>query len=440
MASTRPPMDSPILPAFPPELEREIFEIAAIEIPQSMPPTHPCRTTRLIEPLLYRTLIVTFNTKLDPDALCLAIEQHPAKFAKYLWNFLEWENQWDKAWVSLCSGIHNLTWFYADSAMVPALEAMQLRRLSVVLFDLVDRSSVDPDRPLFRTLTHLDMWDSDAEFLTELPFAQFPALTHLSINNLHAENSPFIASTLRDCTRLYVLVNMQTNPFEPGNETHYSVDDPRFVLMWLSNDEYVEDWKVGVEGGKDFWSARNYSLLNGNGGRSTQPHGTGLQIESSRSESSWNTCSEIGDSLSELFEFNPTLLDAFNYDGGGIWKGFIDENTRYSLSGAFGTTLVYYTFPTPGPSQPHIKISIPTPLGWHLSNFKVPLLIPIPILVVEHNGLWCTARTAHLTSLFETDSGSFGIVFTASSVVHHPLQETSLYGWYLFIGDSDGKL
>jgi hypothetical protein len=154
--------------------------------------------------------------------------------------------------------------------MVPALEAMQLRRLSVVLFDLVDCSSVDPDRPLFRTLTHLDMWDSDAEFLTELPFAQFPALTHLSINNLHAENSPFIASTLRDCTRLYVLVNMQTNPFEPGNETHYSVDDPRFVLMWLSNDEYVEDWKVGVEGGKDFWSARNYSLLNGNGGRSTQ--------------------------------------------------------------------------------------------------------------------------------------------------------------------------
>ncbi|KAJ7256087.1 hypothetical protein C8J57DRAFT_1517809 [Mycena rebaudengoi] len=42
-------------------------------------------------------------------------------------------------------------------------------------------------------------------------------------------------------------------PFELSNETRYSVDDPRFVLMWLSNDEYAEDWKVGVEGGRDFW-------------------------------------------------------------------------------------------------------------------------------------------------------------------------------------------
>ncbi|KAJ7213795.1 hypothetical protein C8J57DRAFT_1483330 [Mycena rebaudengoi] len=137
--------------------------------------------------------------------------------------------------------------------MVPALEAMQLRRLSVVLLDLVESSPVDPSRPLFRTLTHLDLWDSDTEFLTGLPFAQLPALTHLSISNLHTENSPFIVSTLRDCTRLCVLVSMQTGPFEPDNETHHSVDDLRFVLMWLSNDEYIEDWKVGVDGGKDFW-------------------------------------------------------------------------------------------------------------------------------------------------------------------------------------------
>ncbi|KAJ7256018.1 hypothetical protein C8J57DRAFT_1344966, partial [Mycena rebaudengoi] len=238
---------------------REIFEIAAIEIPQSMPQLVRVarRVCVWIEPLLYRTLIVTPHRKLDLDALRLAIEKHPAKFAKYLRSFFDWETHSDNEWtlriLPLCSDIRNFAWFYADSTMVPALEAMQLRRLSVVLLDLVESSPVDPSRPLFRTLTHLDLWDSDTEFLTGLPFAQFPALTHLSVNHLNTQSSPFLASILRDCTRLCILVSMQMIPFEAGSETHYSVDDPRFVLMWLSNDEYVEDWKVGVDGGKDFW-------------------------------------------------------------------------------------------------------------------------------------------------------------------------------------------
>jgi hypothetical protein len=269
-------MNSPILPAFLPELEREIFEIAAIEIPQSMlnssvshdasvcgklsvePAEEPYASYFLprIEPLPYRTLIVTAPWS---NTLRLSVEKHPAKFAKYLRNFLAWENKHaDKEWplriLSLCSGIRNLTLVFPVFEMTPALEAMQLRRLSVVLLDLVKGSPVDPARPLFRTLTHVDLWDSDTESLTELPFAQFPALTHLSVNHLDAEYSPFLTSTLRLCTRLCVLVNMQMIPFEPGNETHYSVDDPRFVLMWLSNDEYTEDWKVGVERGRDFWA------------------------------------------------------------------------------------------------------------------------------------------------------------------------------------------
>ncbi|KAJ7213754.1 hypothetical protein C8J57DRAFT_1096694 [Mycena rebaudengoi] len=252
-------MNSPILPAFPPELEREIFEVAAIELPESIPQLVRVarRVCVWIEPFLYRTLIVTPHRKLDPDALCLAIEKHPAKFAKYLRNFLTWEHYSENAWslriLPLCSGIRNLTLVFPVSVMTPALEAMQLRRWSGVLFNLVEGSPVDPARPLFRTLTHLDLWDADTEFLTELPFAQFPALTHLSVNHLDAEYSPFFASTLHDCTRLCVLVNLWMSPFERDNETHHSVDDPRFVFMWLSNDEYVEDWKVGVEGGKDFW-------------------------------------------------------------------------------------------------------------------------------------------------------------------------------------------
>ncbi|KAJ7255956.1 hypothetical protein C8J57DRAFT_1517678 [Mycena rebaudengoi] len=248
-------MNVSILPAFPPELEREVFEIAAIETPQSMPQL--VRVVRLvcvwIEPLLYRTLILTWER--DPDALRTAIEIHPAKFAKYLQNLLEWEEPIDKDFfmhiLSLCSGIRNLVMFSPHSKMVPSLEAMQLRRLSVILLDLVDGPSVDPPpHPLFRTLTHLDLWDSN---MTTLPFSQFPALTHLSVNNLNAQSSPFLASTLRGCARLCVLVDMRMSPFAPGLEAHHSVDDPRFVLMCLTNEDYVADWKVGDDGGKDFW-------------------------------------------------------------------------------------------------------------------------------------------------------------------------------------------
>ncbi|KAJ7213780.1 hypothetical protein C8J57DRAFT_288477 [Mycena rebaudengoi] len=139
-------MNSPILPAFPPELEREIFEMAAIDIPQSMPQLVRVarRVCVWIEPLLYRTLIVTAPWS---DALRLAIEIHPAKSAKYLRDFLAWGYYSDKEWplriLSLCSGIRNLTLFYANSAMVTALEVMELRRLSVVLLDLIDEYAKD---------------------------------------------------------------------------------------------------------------------------------------------------------------------------------------------------------------------------------------------------------------------------------------------------------
>ncbi|KAJ7255994.1 hypothetical protein C8J57DRAFT_1517714 [Mycena rebaudengoi] len=204
-------MNVSILPAFPPELEREIFEIAAIEIPQSMPQLVRVarRVCVWIEPLLCRTLILAPTWKLDPDVLRLVIEINPSKFAKYLQNFLD------------CHGIRNLTFSHPVPEILPALEAMKLHRFSVSLSHLLDRSPVDPARPLFRTLTHLDLWDSDTEFLTELPFDQFPALTHLSVNDLNTRYSPFLTSILRHCTRLCVLVNMRLSSFAPGLEAYH---------------------------------------------------------------------------------------------------------------------------------------------------------------------------------------------------------------------------
>ncbi|KAJ7213764.1 hypothetical protein C8J57DRAFT_1538668 [Mycena rebaudengoi] len=196
-------MNVSILPAFPPELEREIFEIAAIEIPQSMPQlVRVARRVCVIEPLLCRTLILAPTWKLDPDVLRLVIEINPSKFAKYLQNFLD------------CHGIRNLTFSHPVPEILPALEAMKLHRFSIA-------PSSTPPAPLFRTLTHLDLWDSDTEFLTELPFDQFPALTHLSVNDLNTRYSPFLTSILRHCTRLCVLVNMRLSSFAPGLEAYH---------------------------------------------------------------------------------------------------------------------------------------------------------------------------------------------------------------------------
>ncbi|KAJ7241654.1 hypothetical protein C8J57DRAFT_91518 [Mycena rebaudengoi] len=252
-------------PSFPPELEREIFEIAATEHPETIPTlvlvAH--RVLHWIEPLLYRTLLLTQDLPQDKTALLLAAQRTPAKFTKYVRNLLLWPGDTSLhldcaiLLMSLCSGTSRLALFDPKHTMLPAIDNMRVDHLSVSLAYLFghpsDPGQIDPGRPLFQALTHLDIWDS-SEWALKVPIAQLPALTHLCVNE--KQDLPLLLSIVKKCDKLCVLVNMYWSQFdleEAAQPAPDFADDPRFVLMGLNSEEYVADWVAGATGRQDFW-------------------------------------------------------------------------------------------------------------------------------------------------------------------------------------------
>ncbi|KAJ7241542.1 hypothetical protein C8J57DRAFT_1526687 [Mycena rebaudengoi] len=248
-------MDSDISPSLPFDLEREIFEMAANRYPETIPALLLVAQRVLqwqIEPLLYRTLVfIDQESPPDPAAFC----PEPAELAKYVQNMLIWgRDECTLHVLSFCSGVQRLMLFGPDPTMLSALEKMQLRQLTVDLQGLFGVTAIDPARPLFRALTHLRLLNSPPE----LNFGELPALTHLCLS-AHSTIG-LISSTLANCSRLRVLVTMLRNrPPELYGQMHLPIDDPRLVLMWLSFEECMEDWKLGAKGGRDFWDhAENF--------------------------------------------------------------------------------------------------------------------------------------------------------------------------------------
>ncbi|KAJ7241571.1 hypothetical protein C8J57DRAFT_1526720 [Mycena rebaudengoi] len=195
-------MDSNISPSLPFDLEREIFEMAANRYPETIPALLLVaqRVLQWIEPIFYRTLVFKAKSPRDPAASW----PESAKWAKYVQNML--------IWAAASHGDFAL--------LLPALEKMQLRQLTV-----------------------------DLQGLFELNFAELPALTHLCLS-AHSTIG-LISFTLANCSRLHMLVTM----FKGLRycKTRLPIDDPRFVVMSLSLEKSMEDWKFGAKGGRDFW-------------------------------------------------------------------------------------------------------------------------------------------------------------------------------------------
>ncbi|KAJ7241613.1 hypothetical protein C8J57DRAFT_1560827 [Mycena rebaudengoi] len=238
---------SDIYLSIPFDLEREIFEMAANHYPETIPALLLVaqRVHQWIEPIFYRTLVFKAKSSRDPAAFC----PESAKLAKYVQNVLIWaaHRRVDFALrvLSSCSGIRKLMLFGPYPIMLPALEKMQLRQLTVDLQGLFGITAIDPARPLFRALTHLRLLDRPPE----LNFGELPALTHLCLP-AHSTIG-LISSTLANCGRLRMLVTM----FKGLRycKAPLPIDDPRFVVMSLSLEESMEDWKFGAKEGRDFW-------------------------------------------------------------------------------------------------------------------------------------------------------------------------------------------
>ncbi|KAJ7241614.1 hypothetical protein C8J57DRAFT_1560829 [Mycena rebaudengoi] len=276
-------------PSFPLELEREIFEIAATHHPETRPTlllvAH--RVLQWIEPLLYRTLVVGRTTlvlgriaarRLDPANL---LHLQPAKW-KHVQNLLAWDSHSDLLPVlPLCGHVERLGLYGADPLMFTALEDMPLAVQHLSFINISTLDAIDPSRPLFRTLTHLDMFAGIEGQPLDFEFAQFPALTHLSMHG--DQRPPFFLALLASCPRLHVLVS-NIRPYWNRQQAHQSINiDMRFVMMFTEIN-LARNFAFGrVTGhwarraGKIFGLVPSSLPINGDVEKSNQPHDSGLK-------------------------------------------------------------------------------------------------------------------------------------------------------------------
>ncbi|KAJ7131405.1 hypothetical protein C8R44DRAFT_871898 [Mycena epipterygia] len=106
---------------------------------------------------------------------------------------------------------------------------------------------------MFTSVTHLDLFDVIDTTNLQWPWlhlALLPSLTHLSLYRFHRSLG---TELLLKCKKLQVLIRLDSAGYYTDNPL-LSIEDVRFVYMVLKDDEYAEDWIIGIKGGMDFWA------------------------------------------------------------------------------------------------------------------------------------------------------------------------------------------
>ncbi|KAJ7185027.1 hypothetical protein C8R46DRAFT_470254 [Mycena filopes] len=246
--------------SFPLELEREIFETAALQDVRTIPTLlRVCRRVFVwVEPLLYRVVIIPSNTA----PILHPVRSKPSTFLQMAVRHL-FIGPSKKDIIRSCSNTVSL---FIDGRLntnlLDVLDQTHLQRLHFTLpRSLAGWASATLTRPAFLSLTHLELYqddeDDDLEDVTWSqfsPIASLPSLTHLCLSEFIS--SPILSDLVAECPQLVVIVTVWW-------EGAFSVDaarsfaasrtltDPRVVLMVVGS--YIEDWKLGARGGADFW-------------------------------------------------------------------------------------------------------------------------------------------------------------------------------------------
>ncbi|KAJ7635748.1 hypothetical protein DFH06DRAFT_661564 [Mycena polygramma] len=251
-------------PMLPPELERQIFEIAGLAYP-GMIPTFLCVARRIqvwIEPLLYRVVWVDIPTHAaKTEAIRTAMKSKPSSFFHAVHHLFidsssELSRQEARDLLRLCAKVTNFAVIgdFSESGLLPILAEMQIERLSTCLHDLFGSpSDVDLAHPLFLSITHLDIFANLAEPYMYAQLATLPSLTHVCLNG--DVGWDIFRTLLSDCKMLVLLVDLWQPHSDPRAEAFAAeapFQDDRFVVGVYN--KYWVDWEAGAEGREDFWA------------------------------------------------------------------------------------------------------------------------------------------------------------------------------------------
>ncbi|KAK7050508.1 hypothetical protein R3P38DRAFT_1760988 [Favolaschia claudopus] len=253
-------------PAFPAELEREIFETTAVLYPSTILTLLLVARRILvwIEPFLYT--VVRTDIKGMHSAVERAIKTKPDSFfTRSVRHIYLGPYKFDgPLLVRMCPNLISLAYIRprGQPVLLAAIHSFRnIQRWSGSLVDLFDAAdAVDLSLPVFKTVTHMDVFDdleSKNRYSSKLcaSLAALPALTHLCLNRT-AEPRP-IRNFLQHCAGLQVLVIMWSKPLPAkamlGALREAGITDVRYVVAVCNG--YWDDWEVGARGGVDFWVA-----------------------------------------------------------------------------------------------------------------------------------------------------------------------------------------
>ncbi|KAJ7669914.1 hypothetical protein DFH06DRAFT_1179472 [Mycena polygramma] len=256
----------------PQELEREIFEIAALSYPSSIPRFMlvAWRVRSWVEPLLYRTIMLcrmsdmakTYLIHSKDTLLPLLVSKSDAFLTGALRNLLFlWMNAGadGQLVLSRCRGIENLfigrSRSRSASGLLSLVDGLPLRRLHCKLAQLFDSmGQVDFTHRLFAQITHLEILDGYGIGRSEIwhNIARIPHLTHLSFYDPNFVD--IWLTLLRTCPCLCILIGVGSlsgfqSALKAQNEL---VEDRRVVLVDCGLP--VTDWKIGAYTGNDRWA------------------------------------------------------------------------------------------------------------------------------------------------------------------------------------------
>ncbi|KAK7058007.1 hypothetical protein R3P38DRAFT_2844018 [Favolaschia claudopus] len=255
-------------PVFPPELEREIFEIAAWGDRSLIPPLlRVCRRVhQWIEPLLYRVLRIA-NSNSDSDVLrLLAFHSKPAaNFLRHV--FMDYNSPLKDRIADLLSRCNNIVSLFWDgdlpTEILPILDTMKIQKMNIwVSDDVTEWPKLTLHRPMLHSVTHLELYSSASE--TEsiaweegwANLASLPALTHLCLTDDLSDI--LLDSILEHCSNLDVVITAFWDPVFVNNAEVFakklttSINDRRVVVIRVS--DFRGDWESGAWGGDDFWT------------------------------------------------------------------------------------------------------------------------------------------------------------------------------------------
>ncbi|KAJ6551283.1 hypothetical protein B0H19DRAFT_1263953 [Mycena capillaripes] len=250
----------------PLDLEREVFETAALLYPATIPVLLLVarRVLTWIEPLLYRVLNI--NNPSTADWIVRAMRTKAASFFRDNVHHLciTCRSSWSAAqaykFLRLCRPVSLFVLgSFANPDLLPILAGIpQVRMGGGFLGNLFGSySAIDLSHPFFRTITHLDVFemvtDKNGEQICS-GLAAMPALTHLWLNSI-AVYADILRRLMVECPHLQLLLHVfDTASYGRRAAANPSVTDVRYVVG-IRPHYWDDTWERWARRDTNIWAA-----------------------------------------------------------------------------------------------------------------------------------------------------------------------------------------